>query len=225
MRAHIYFFNPFLIFILMASCSGSNSEEKSATNNFSKMVKGNVTIGRQVWMRENLNVDTFCNGDAIFEAKTIEDWVKASKLGEPAFCYYGYESANEKKFGKLYNFYAVSDTRGIAPFGYHIPTDADWSELINFMGKADDVGERMRSTNGWENNGNGTDNSQLSLLPGGYCGNNGYFAGAGEWGLWWSSTEHSQDNAIFYFISYDGKQLVRHYKYKEYGHSVRCLKN
>jgi len=79
-----------------------------------------VKIGNQTWSKTNLEVKTFRNGDTIPEAKTDEEWQKAAKEGKPAWCYY----KNKKKYGSiLYNWYAVNDSRQLAPEGYHIPND------------------------------------------------------------------------------------------------------
>ena len=82
-----------------------------------------ITIGRQVWMTENLNVDKFRNGDPISHAKTDEEWVKAGENGSPAWSHYDNDPANGEKYGKLYNWYAVNDSRGLAPEGWKIPSD------------------------------------------------------------------------------------------------------
>ena len=108
-----------------------------------------VKIGTQTWMAENLNVPTFRNGDLIPEAKTNEEWGKAEKEGKPAWCYYDNDPKNGAKYGKLYNWYAVNDSRGLAPDGWHICTYAEWSTLINHLG--DDAGKKMKSTTGWNN--------------------------------------------------------------------------
>ena len=108
-----------------------------------------VTIGTQVWMKENLNVSTFRNGDPIPEVKTDEEWKRACDEGKPAWCYYDYDPKNGTKYGKLYNWYAVSDSRVLAPSGYHVPTDEEWKMIEDFLG--DDAGTKMKSTSGWDN--------------------------------------------------------------------------
>lgn len=108
-----------------------------------------VTIGTQVWMKENLNVSTFRNGDPIPEAKTDEEWERAGEEGKPAWCYYNNDPKNGTKYGKLYNWYAVNDPRGLAPSGYHVPTNEEWKMIKDFLG--DDAGTKMKSTRGWDN--------------------------------------------------------------------------
>lgn len=108
-----------------------------------------VKIGTQTWTTENLNVSTFRNGDQIPEAKTKEEWEKAGKEGRPAWCYYENDPKNGAKYGKLYNWYAVNDSRGLAPAGWHIPTDEEWTTLENHLGE--DESKKIRSTSGWNN--------------------------------------------------------------------------
>jgi uncharacterized protein (TIGR02145 family) len=107
-----------------------------------------VTIGAQVWMAANLNVSTFRNGDAIPQVTSDAEWEAAGENKQPAWCYYDNDAKNGTKYGKLYNWYAVNDPRGLAPAGYHVPTDAEWTTLDNFLG--DDAGKKMKSTSGWE---------------------------------------------------------------------------
>jgi uncharacterized protein (TIGR02145 family) len=106
-----------------------------------------VKIGEQIWMAKNLNVEKFRNGDPILEAKTNDEWKTAAENKQPAWCYYENDPANGAKYGKLYNWYAVSDSRGIAPVGYHIPSYAEWTKLTDYLGS--DAGTKMKSKSGW----------------------------------------------------------------------------
>ena len=85
-----------------------------------------ITIGDQVWATKNLNVDRFANGDLIPEVKGFKEWKAAGKAGKPAWCYFDNDSFHGTKSGKLYNWYAVIDRRGVCPSGWQVPTDADW---------------------------------------------------------------------------------------------------
>jgi len=102
-----------MIAMMLSSCGEGASNE--------------VTIGNQVWMSQNLNVDKFRNGDPIPHAETREEWEKAGENRHPAWCYYDNDSANADKYGKLYNWYAVNDPRGLAPEGWKIPSHEDWT--------------------------------------------------------------------------------------------------
>jgi uncharacterized protein (TIGR02145 family) len=106
-----------------------------------------IKIGNQTWMAENLNVSTFRNGDLIPEAKSEEEWKIAGKNKQTAWCYYDNDPKNGAKYGKLYNWYAVNDPRGLAPAGWHIPSDAEWTTLGDQLGS--DPGKKMKSTSGW----------------------------------------------------------------------------
>jgi len=181
-----------------------------------------VKIGIQTWMSVNLNVSTFRNGDPIPQAKTDEEWKKAGDNEQPAWCYYDNDPANGAKYGKLYNWYAVNDKRGLAPVGYHVPSDAEWTKLENYLG--DDAGKQMKSTSGWEDN-NGTNSTGFSGLPGGLRDHVGSFDGIGGDGGWWSSTEDSTYVAWFRFLYYDDGDVYRYDDGKRSGYSVRCLRD
>jgi uncharacterized protein (TIGR02145 family) len=106
-----------------------------------------VKIGTQIWMAENLYVSTFRNGDPIPEAKTNEEWKQAGINKQPAWCYYENDLKNGAKYGKLYNWYAVNDSRGLAPAGWHIPTDEEWIVIQNTL--ETDESNKMISESGW----------------------------------------------------------------------------
>ena len=185
-----------------------------------------VTIGKQVWMTKNLNVSSFRNGDPIPEAKTEGEWKAYSQAKEPAWCYYDNDSSNGEKYGKLYNWYAVNDKRGLAPAGYHIPTDKEWTVLTNYLGGVEIAGAKMKSSQGWGvKDGNGTNSSGFSGLPGGNRYFNGTFINFGEYGYWWSSTEGSTYFAWNRLLDYGSGDVTRYYVAKERGFSVRCLRD
>jgi len=188
-----------------------------------------VTIGKQVWMTQNLNVDKFRNGDPIPEAKTDEEWIKAGENGEPAWCYYKNNPDNGDRYGKLYNWYAVNDPRGLAPEGWKIPSNEEWSRLADFLGGKSVAGTKMKSTDFWADyegkSGNGTNESGFSGLPGGYRVDDGTFSGVGELGYWWSSTENSTFIAWVRYLSFNNGIVYRYYSYKKFGFSVRCLRD
>ena len=184
-----------------------------------------VTIGTQVWMTKNLDVSTFRNGDLIPQAKTNEEWEKAGKEGKPAWCYYKNKKKNGKKYGKLYNWHAVNDSRGLAPTGCHIPTDAEWTILSDYLGGEDAAGKKMKSTSGWGDEGNGTNSSGFSGLPGGYRFSNGDYSNVGYYGFWWSGSENDADDAYYRGLFSKLDLLSRYYYGKDRGLSVRCLRD
>lgn len=184
-----------------------------------------VKIGNQVWMSKNLDVSTFRNGDPIPQAKTNEEWEKAGENKQPAWCYYENDPANGAKYGKLYNWYAVNDSRGLAPAGFHVPSDAEWTILTDFLGGSDIAGKKMKSTNGWSNGRNGDNSSGFNGLPGGYCLYYGYFYNITDYGLFWSSSEYGTKSALYRVLYDDFTRGVRYNDNKIDGLSVRCVKD
>ena len=182
-----------------------------------------VTIGTQIWMTENLNVNKFRNGDPIPEAKTNEEWDKAGTDHQPAWCYYNNDSTNGTKYGKLYNWYAVNDPRGLAPEGWIISSDRAWNRLADFLGGESIAGAKMKSKNGWYDNGNGTNKSGFSGLPGGCRYDDGTFNGVGGFGYWWSATGGSILSGLYYLSYKDGVLHGLNYSNRG-GFSVRCLR-
>jgi len=194
---------------------------KNTDNTNSKEVK----IGNQVWMLENLDVENFRNGDSIPQAKTAEEWENAGKNNEPAWCYYDNDESNGTKYGKLYNWYAVNDPRGLAPEGYHIPNNAELIELTDSLGHENVAGTKMKSISGWYESANGNNSSGFSALPGGYRYINGSFSDIGKVGNWWSSSEGDTSNAISRFLNYYNADVFNYNSDKKNGFSVRCLKD
>ena len=184
-----------------------------------------ITIGTQVWMTKNLDVSTFRNGDPISQAKTDEEWEKAGQNKQPAWCYYDNDPANGVKYGKFYNWYAVNDKRGLAPEGYHVPTDAEWTQLSDYLGGEDVEGKKMKSTSGWIENGNGSNESGFNGLPGGLRGGHGTFYYVGKSGYWWSSTEDDTSDAWGRYLNYTNGYVLSYDFSKEGGFSVRCLRD
>jgi uncharacterized protein (TIGR02145 family) len=190
-----------------------------------------IRIYNQVWMAKNLDVDQFRNGDLIPQAKSSGAWEEAGNEGKPAWCYYNNDPVNAAKYGKLYNWYAVNDPRGLAPEGWHVPDESDYSALISSTGSEYFHGEILKSTTDWKDNLNGTNTSHWSGFPGGYRTNNGGFGNIGESGSWWLSSEDG-DGMPASFRLYDANNAViktfgrkGSYGCKEQGFSVRCIKD
>ena len=106
-----------------------------------------VTIGTQVWMVANLNVSTFRNGVEIPEVQDKDAWDKAGDNKQPAWCYYDKHPKNGVKYGKLYNWYAVVDSNGLCPQGWHVPSDEEWETLVSYLGE--NAGTKMKAKSGW----------------------------------------------------------------------------
>jgi len=183
-----------------------------------------VAIATQTWATKNLETSSFRNGDAITQAKTAAEWSAAAEQRKPAWCYYNYDAANGKKYGKLYNFFAVSDPRGLAPAGWHVPTDAEWVTLTGNLGGENAAGTKMKSSSGWNDNGNGTDESGFAGLPGGSVSLKGVFANIGTTGYWWSATKAGPISAWSRSLSAGKGGVDRAGNgFMKGGFSVRCL--
>jgi len=173
-----------------------------------------VAIGDQEWMAQNLNVAIFRNGDAIPEAKTIEEWKQAYKNESAAWCYYNNDAKNGEKYGKLYNWYAVNDPRGLAPVGWHVPTDAEWRTMIEALGGMGAAFEKMKDPAGF------------AAVPAGArdyksCA----FHALNNITFWWSSSKNDKWNAWYHAMHFGYKQVGRDNGGMNAGHSVRCVKD
>jgi uncharacterized protein (TIGR02145 family) len=239
----------------------SNNTNNTSTNQVTQTGSfKSVKIGTQTWMTENLNVLTFRNGDPIPEAKTDEEWKRAGENKQTAWCYYENDPKNGSKYGKLYNWYAVNDSRGLAPASWHIPTNEEWTTLENQLG---DDGKKMKSTSGWNSweedltcknceswnaeyrkktachickdtrvngkkthSGNGTNSSGFSGLPNEWRYGDGHYLSLFHASHYWSSTEsRSSGQAWLRSLNSDSSNVIRDDLYKEFGMSVRCVKD
>jgi len=183
-----------------------------------------VVIGTQQWMEKNLDVMTYRNGDVIPQVTDAAAW---AGLTTGAWCWYSSSADNGAIYGKLYNWYAVNDPRGLAPQGWHIPTDAEWTTLSTLLGGV--VGGKMKTTGTtrWNTpNTSATNESGFAGLPGGYRLFNGTFESVGIFGVWWSATEYyGSMNAWARSLHYFNGSLARANDSKKSGFSVRCLRD
>lgn len=182
-----------------------------------------VTIGKQIWTSENLSVEHYRNGDVIPQIQDKDKW---AKLTIGAWCYYENKSGNGKTYGKLYNWYAVNDPRGLAPKGWHIPSDAEWTKLSDFLGGEDVAGGKMKITTLWESPNTGaTNESGFTALPAGYRNDDGVFDGIVLGVDYWSTSESSADLGWARSLSSGTSDLSRFDGYKKAGFSCRCVKD
>ncbi len=201
-----------------------------------------VKIGGQKWMTENLNVDKFRNGDPIPEAQSESEWKKAGEDSQPAWCYYDNYPANGGIYGKLYNWFAVNDPRGLALEGWHVPSDGEWTVLTEYLGGKEigeiingipfwytpSAGGKMKSTGTqyWKSpNKDATNSSGFSGLPGGLRGYRGGFVYVGNAGGWWSSSELNANKAWTRTLGCYGGSVDRGHYSRSSGLSVRCLRD
>ena len=192
-----------------------------------------VRIGNQEWMTRNLDVDRFRNGDLIPNVKSAEDWKKAGENGQPVWCYYDNDPENGKKYGKLYNWFAVNDPRGLSPEGWHVPSDDEWTILADFL-RFEFSGLKMKSVEGWEDwededgefqNGNGDNSSGFNALPGGGRCNWGTFGSVRHFADFWSATENDNFGACLSTLYKRYSFVAIGFTSKKCGSSVRCLKD
>ena len=186
-----------------------------------------IVIGTQQWMRENLDVLTYRNGDVIPQVTDSTAW---AALTTGAWCFNNNDAANGEIYGKLYNWYAVNDSRGLAPQGWHIPTDAEWATLSTLLGGDEEAGGKMKTTGTtrWTSPNTGaTNESGFSGLPGYSRYLDGRFYSPGPGTFWWSATE--ENSRVYYrFTDYVIRRLGRsstNNDGKKMGYSVRCLRD
>ena len=204
----------------------SKFHEKIDGNIYSKNNTGTVVkIGSQVWMTKNLNIDRFRNGDLIPEIKTNEEWKYACDNNLPACRYYNNDPVSGENFGRIYNWYAVNDSRGLAPKGWHIPSQNEWRQLIDFLGE-NQAGTKMKSTSGWQSNGNGTNESGFNGCPDGFCFSDGVFSSIGGMCNLWSSSETSANTSSSINLKYSyGYVGINNFEGRGNGIPVRCVQD
>ncbi|MCX6152803.1 MAG: IPT/TIG domain-containing protein [Candidatus Kapabacteria bacterium] len=184
-----------------------------------------VMIGSQEWMIKNLNVTTYRNGDAIPEVTDGTSW---QSLSTGARCSYNNDGSNDAVYGKLYNWFAVNDSRGLAPTGWHIATNAEWASLVSTEGGNSVAGGPLKETGTthWSGPNTGaTNESGFTGLPGGYRLGSGTFQRLNELGLHWTTSTYDASNAYEYHFYYNNTTCTQGYQYNGMGLSVRCVKD
>lgn len=209
------------LLLLITSCGDSCGDLISFED---EVTMETVVIGEQTWQSRNLNVDRFRNGDLIQEAKTNEEWLKANEDKEPAWCYYDNKEENGEIYGKLYNWYAITDPRGLVPEefdGFEISSDSDWKELTDFLKSA--AGKKLKATTGWPSDGNGSNDYGFTALPGGMRAATGKFSKFNETGYWWTSTPELTGTAWYRSMSCEDDNVNRVSFSKGNGYSIRLV--
>ncbi len=187
-----------------------------------------ITIGTQIWMAENLKVIQYSNGDSI---PNIADNTQWNNLLTGAYCNYGNSADKGAVYGKLYNWHVVIDPRNISPAGWHVPNDAEWETLFEYLGGYQVIGGMMKETGTthWSYINDGTNESGFTGLPGGMRYFDGGFIDVGSSGFWWSSTDcpdYYDLDAYYQYLSGAGDNNVGYGQgSKNNGMSIRCLKD
>ena len=226
--------------LLAGPCVDDNGHETGTVTDIDGNEYQTVKIGDQWWMAENLRVTRYRNGDAITAGLSNEEWQNTTSGAYAIYPHGDVEGINSDEdmvaaYGKLYNWYAVDDDRGLCPEGWHVPSDDEWQILVDYLGGREIAGGKMKSTRTkpeahprWTTPNEGaTNESGFSGLPGGSRFGGGEFNGIGDYGLWLSSTEHdTYDYAVL------GRRLWGQYSHvgtsigiRQIGVSIRCLKD
>ena len=184
-----------------------------------------VSIGAQTWMVENLKTTKYRNGESIVNVSVGTSW---SALSTGAWCNYNNDAAYDTKYGKLYNWYAINDNRNIAPIGWHVPYDAEWTTLSNYLGGTTITGSKLMETgtvNWAATNTKATNETGFTALGGGIRYTDGTFTGLNNWGNWWSSTSDNLSSSINRTVYSGDNQFWVGSANKLFGVSIRCLKD
>jgi uncharacterized protein (TIGR02145 family) len=234
-----------IIFVLSISCSNNHETETLPQTDCGTVTTTYpiVLIGSQNWMQKNLDVCSYRNGDPIPQVIDPSQW---QNLTTGAWCYYNNDSSNGTIYGKLYNWYAVNDARGLAPEGYHIPTNSEWIQFENYLiangynfdgtKAGNKIAKSIASTNLWQttttgttgavgHNVNSNNSSGFSGIPGGFRHENGLYNAIEQSTMWWSSTQTDNENAWYRYINKTTEFLYSYSFNKQFGYSVRCIKD
>lgn len=226
-----------IVLLALISChkNPTESEQNGIVTGTIRDVEGNIykiiRIGKQWWMAENLRVTQYRNGEWIINVTGSKTW---SDLTVGAYCYYDNDFDKAKNYGNLYNWNALVDRRNLAPEGWHIPTDDDWQELVDYLGGETLAGGEMKSVGSIENNDglwagsneSGTDEFGFSALPAGYRNQNGLYNGKDSSAYFWSSTEKGNNTAVYRYLNHDNSTVYRDDSgLKQAGYSIRCVRD
>jgi uncharacterized protein (TIGR02145 family) len=217
----------FFITLIFISCK----KKGQVNTRYLSDIDGNkyelVKVCNATFIKTNLNVSKYRNGDVIPEVKNASDW---KNLTTGAWCYYDNDPLNAGKYGKLYNYYAVIDPRGLAPTGYHIPSLQEWTSLATCLGDAQ-AGGQLKSTGTLQTNTGlwlapnlgATNSTSFSALPGGYRDKDGFFGNLNLDGIFWSRTENSTTNSWYFLLNANYANTGKYDNSKKYGFSVRVV--
>lgn len=222
----LFLFNACLDESPFAKTNKTDSNSGINTDNDGN-VFNTVTIGNQVWMAENLRSTKYRDGSSISNVTGTSQW---GALTSGAYCSVLNNSTNSKTYGQLYNWYAITDIRNIAPKGWHVPTYYEWDEMFYYLGIDSLAGEKLKETGTthWTYPNTGATNIySFNALPSGWRQDDGLFYAFGYSTFWWTSTEYASNtlNAYGREIDYNKTSLDRYYTYKSWGLSVRCVRD
>ncbi|MFN8207732.1 MAG: fibrobacter succinogenes major paralogous domain-containing protein [Bacteroidales bacterium] len=215
------------ILVFFPGCKEKDPEPSNLVKDYDGNAYHVLEIGDQSWMLENLKVTHYRNGEAIPLVTENTDW---ETLNSGARCNFRNEEAYADTAGRLYNWYAVNDSRQIAPKGWHVPSDAEWQTLVDFLGGIGIAGGKMKETgqNHWVfNNTGATNESGFTAISSGYRYYMGIYADKAscDCANWWSSTEVFPNGALIWEVYSGSTGVIRWSGLKESGFSVRCIRD
>jgi len=184
-----------------------------------------VTIGNQTWMRENLKTTKYRDGSSITNITSNSSWTSNTS---GAYCNYDNNSTNANLYGRLYNWYAVNNSKKICPAGWHVPTHAEWTTLTNYLGGESVAGGKLKMTGTtyWSSPNTGATNSSgFTALPGGGRNYLGTYGGINNFGNFWSSTSYNSTEAYYRYLRSDGSNVTNGYVDMNTGLCIRCIKD
>lgn len=183
-------------------------------------------IGNRIWMLSNLRTTRFQTGDYIPVIESNEEWEEYGEKEVPACCWYNNQAEGMARYGLLYNWFAVHDSRGLAPAGWSIPTEQDLKDLIASQGGPFIAGRKLKSRNGWSHFGSGNNSSGFSAQPTGGRGAMGSFLDFGDYANWWLRDTPSEREAYFLSLTFvDSNAQIQKDGFKASGLAVRCVRS
>ncbi|MFZ4400759.1 MAG: fibrobacter succinogenes major paralogous domain-containing protein [Bacteroidales bacterium] len=236
-KAKFYYYPLIVVGFLLIFTYGCKKSDDSSTVTPTPVpttvtdIDGNVyqtvTVGTQVWLKQNLKVSRFRNGDTI---TNVTDGVTWSNITTAACCDFGNNSSNSITYGRLYNFYAANDSRKIAPLGWHVSTDADWTKLKTYLGGDNIAGGKLKETGTlhWSSpNTAATNSSGFTAIPGGFREMDGSFDNSNmlRVGIYWTTTSFNSTSAWYLALNYDAAVVGRDKGSTNRGYSLRCVKD
>lgn len=213
------------LFIVLLFCPGLTVLHGQTVRDIDGNLYKTIKIGKQYWMAENLKTTRYRNGDSIGTTSPAKFDISGESIPGYHWVYDGNKS-NVENYGRLYTWYAVTDSRNVCPTGLHSPTEEEWTTLTSYLGGESVAGGMLKETGTieWKNPNTGaTGESGFAARPGGYRNGNGTFFDIGGTGNWWSSTGVSETNAWCYTIYNYQRRVYKHYSKKTTGLSVRCV--
>jgi uncharacterized protein (TIGR02145 family) len=213
--------------ILFGSCQKHDNDSDNTIKDIEGNIYHTVTIGTQVWMVENLKTTKYRNGDLIGTTTPSTLDIYGESTPKYQWAYEGKES-NVVTYGRLYTCYVVTDSRNVCPVGWHIPSDAEWTELTDYLGGDSIAGGKLKEVGltHWLSPNEGASNSSgFTALPCGFRYPDGAFHSIGDYGIWWSATEGGGANAWDRYIYYGCACVGRYDDVREAGFSVRLVRD